>query len=79
MPQSADAIVNIATAVSRVRLPPNRSPSHPDAGTKTARLTRYEIDTASTAVGLTENARPMVGRATLTMVVSIVLRKMAAT
>jgi hypothetical protein len=35
--------------------------------------------TALAEVDGTENARPMVGSATLTIVVSIVLRKMAAT
>jgi hypothetical protein len=37
------------------------------------------MDTESTAVGATPKVRPMVGRATLTIVVSIVDRKIAAT
>src|SRR5260370_5795477 len=45
----------------------------------TARLTRKAMETLSTAVGLTEKSRPMVGRATLTMVVSMMDMNMAAT
>ena len=71
--------MNTATAVSSVRLPPKRSPSQPEAGTNTARLTRYEIETLSTDAVGTRNARPIVGSATFTMVVSMVLRKIAAT
>src|SRR4051794_29713961 len=79
IPHRADATVNTVTAVSRTRLPPYRSPSHPDAGMKTAKLTRYEIEIVPTDVDGIENARPMAGSVTLTMVVSIVLRKIAAT
>ena len=39
-PQSAEPTVKTTMAVRRTRLPPKRSPSHPDAGMKTARLTR---------------------------------------
>ena len=39
-PQRADAPVNSTMAISSIRRPPKRSPSHPDAGMKTARLTR---------------------------------------
>ena len=38
--------VKTTMAVSSTRLPPNRSPSQPDAGMKTARLTRKQIDDA---------------------------------
>ena len=60
-------------------MPPNRSPSQPDAGMNTARLTRNEIDTASTPAGLTPRSWPMVGSATLTMVTSMMLMNIAAT
>ena len=40
MPHRAEAAVNTAIAVSSTRLPPNRSPSQPDAVMNTARLTR---------------------------------------
>ena len=39
-PQRADAVTKIASATSRMRLCPKRSPSHPEVGMKTARLTR---------------------------------------
>ena len=39
-PHSADATVKTAIAASSTRLPPNRSPSQPDAVMNTARLTR---------------------------------------
>jgi len=78
-PHSAEATEKTAIAVSSTRLPPNRSPSQPDAGMNTARLTRKAMETLSTAVGLTEKSRPMVGRATLTMVVSMMDMNMAAT
>jgi len=39
-PHSADATEKTTMAVSSTRLPPNRSPSQPDAGMNTARLTR---------------------------------------
>ncbi len=45
----------------------------------TARLTRKAIEMLSTAVGLTAKSRPMVGRATLTMVTSMIDMNMAAT
>jgi len=60
-------------------LPPKRSPSQPDAGMNTARLTRKAIEMLSTAVGLTENHGPMVGSATLTIVVSRMDMNIAAT
>ena len=40
VPHSTDAPVKTATAKSRIRLDPNRSPIHPAAGMNTARLTR---------------------------------------
>ncbi len=46
---------------------------------KMARLTRNAIEILSTAVGLTPKLRPMVGRATLTMVTSMMLMNIAAT
>ena len=39
-PHSAEAVVNTAMAASMTRLPPSRSPSQPEAGMNTARLTR---------------------------------------
>ncbi len=71
--------MNTAIAVSSTRLPPKRSPSQPEAGMNTARLTRNAMEMLSTAVGLTENSRPMVGRATLTIVTSMMLMNIAAT
>ncbi len=52
MPHSAEATVNTTIAVSSTRLPPNRSPSHADAGMNTARLTRNAIEIESIAVGV---------------------------
>ena len=79
VPHSADAAVNTAMAPSRILLAPNRSPNHPDAGMNVARLTRKAIEMVPTAVGVTRNSRPMVGRATLTMVASMIDMNMAAT
>ena len=79
IPHNADAAVNTAMAVSMTRLPPKRSPSQPEAGMKTARLTRKAIETLSTAVALTPKSRPIVGRATLTIVTSMMLMNIAAT
>ena len=45
----------------------------------TARLTRYAIATVSTASGRTWNSLPMVGRATFTIVMSMMFMNMAAT
>ena len=78
-PHSAEAAVNTTMAVSRTRLPPKRSPSQPDAGMNTARLTRKAIEMLSTAVALTSKSRPMVGSATLTIVTSMIDMNMAAT
>ena len=39
-PQSTEPTVNTTMAMSSTRLPPKRSPSQPEAGMKTARLTR---------------------------------------
>src|SRR5262249_26689424 len=64
---------------SRTRLPPKRSPSHPEAGMNTARLTRKAIEMLLTAVGVTPKSRPMVGSATLTIVASMIDMNMAAT
>ena len=46
---------------------------------KTARLTRNEMEMLSTANGVTAKSRPMVGRATLTIVASMIDMNMAAT
>jgi hypothetical protein len=78
-PHSAEAPVNSAIAVSRTRLPPYRSPSQPDAGMLIARLTRKAMAMPSTAVALTLKSRPMVGRATLTIVASRMLMNIAPT
>ena len=78
-PHSAEAPVNSAMAVSRTRFPPYLSPSQPDAGMLMARLTRKAMAMPSTAVALTPKSRPMVGRATLTIVASRMLMNMAAT
>ena len=79
IPQSTEAAVNSAIAASMTRLPPYRSPSQPDAGMVTARLTRKAIEMPSTAVALTPKSRPMVGRATLTIVASRMVMNIAAT
>ena len=71
--------MNTTMAASSTRLPPKRSPSQPDAGMNTARLTRNAIEIVSTAVADTLKSRPMVGSATLTMVTSMMLMNMAAT
>ena len=71
--------MNSAIAASSTRLPPYRSPSHPDAGMVIARLTRKAIAMPSTAVALTPKSRPMVGSATLTIVASRMLMNIAAT
>ena len=71
--------MNSAIAASMTRLPPYRSPSQPDAGIVTARLTRKAIEMPSTAVALTPKSRPMVGRATLTIVASRMVMNIAAT
>ena len=39
-PQRTEPTVKTTMAMSRTRLPPKRSPSQPEAGMKTARLTR---------------------------------------
>src|SRR6516162_9208779 len=66
-------------AVSNTLLPPKRSPSQPEAGMNTARLTRYAMTTPSTAVGAMPKSRPIVGRATLTMVMSMMFMNIADT
>jgi hypothetical protein len=66
-------------AKSSTRRSPKRSPSHPETGMNTARLTRNPMATVSTASGATANWRPSVGRATLTMVASMIVMNMAAT
>ena len=78
-PHRAEAAVNSAIAASSTRLPPYRSPSQPDAGMVTARLTRKAIAMPSTAVALTPKSRPIVGSATLTIVASMMLMNIAAT
>ena len=69
----------MAMAVSRTRFMPNRSPSQPAAGMKTARLTRKPIATESRLAVRSWNCRPILGRATLTMVMSMMLMNMAET
>ena len=71
--------MNTTIAASITRLPPNLSPSQPEAGMKTARLTRNPIEMLSMAVGETAKSRPIVGRATLTIVTSMIDMNMAAT
>ena len=71
--------MNTTIATSMMRLPPNRSPSQPDAGMNTARLTRKPIEMLSTASGVTWKSRPIVGSATLTIVTSMIEMNMAAT
>ena len=74
-----DAAVKTTIAVSRTFLAPKRSPSHPDAGMNTAKLTKNAIETPSTAVAGTWKSRPMVGSATFTIVASRMLMNMADT
>jgi hypothetical protein len=40
VPHNAEAKVNKMIAAIKTRLPPKRSPNHPDAGIKTAKLTK---------------------------------------
>src|SRR5581483_6331773 len=61
------------------RLAPKRSPSQPDVGMNTARLTRKPITTVSTDSGREWKSRPIVGRATLMIVVSMIAMNMALT
>ena len=68
MPQRADAETKMARAKRKTRLYPKRSPNQPDAGMKTARLTRYPTITPSIEAELTLNWRASVGNATLTTV-----------
>ncbi len=68
-----------AIAPSSTFFPPKRSPSQPEVGMKTARLTRKAMTTVSTASERTWNSRPRVGSATLTIVVSMIAMNMAAT
>ena len=63
-PHSAEASVKMARAVRKIRLVPNRSPSQPEAGMNTARMTRNPMDTPSTRLSGTESSREMVGSAT---------------
>jgi hypothetical protein len=44
-PHSAEVRVKMTRAVRNTRLVPNRSPSHPEAGMKIARLTRKPMET----------------------------------
>ena len=78
-PHRTEAPVKMPTARSRIRLDPKRSPNHPAAGMNTARLTRYPTATESRAAVDSWNWWPMAGRATLTMVTSMMLMNMAAT
>jgi len=66
----AEPSVNTASAVRKIRFVPMRSPSQPDAGIHTARLSRYAVTTHSRPVSLAPNSLPIVGNATLTMVMS---------
>ena len=78
-PHRTDPTVNTTMAEISTRFPPKRSPSQPEAGMKTARLTRYAITIPSTAVGGMWKSRPMVGSATLTIVMSMMFMNMAET
>src|SRR3954469_23780964 len=71
MPHRADAETKMARAKRKTRLYPKRSPNQPDAGMKTARLTRYPTITPSIEAELTWNWRASVGNATLTTVESM--------
>ncbi len=78
-PQRTDPNVKTTMADIRTRLPPKRSPSQPEAGMNTARLTRYAMTIPSTAVGAMSKSRPIVGSATLTIVMSMMFMNMAET
>ena len=78
-PYKADAIVNTDTAIRIVRRPPSLSPTHPEVGINTAKLTKNAIATVSTASGRVWNFRPNVGSATLKIVVSMMLMNIADT
>ena len=79
MPQQTEAAVKTRMARSSIRFMPKRSPSQPAAGMKTARLTRKPIATESREAVCSWNWRPMLGSATLTMVMSMMVMNMAAT
>ena len=78
-PHRAEARLKSARASRKIRLVPQRSPNQPDAGMTTARLTRYATTTASIEVLGTANWRPIEGRATLTIVASMMLMNIATT
>jgi hypothetical protein len=63
----------------KTRLVPNRSPSQPEAGMNTARLTRNLMATPSTRLSGTESSWERVGSATFAMVVSMIVMNMATT
>src|SRR5271165_6386099 len=69
----------MARATRKTRLAPNRSPSQPDAGMNTARLTRNPMEMPSTRSSGTESSREMVGSVTFTIVVSMIVMNMATT
>ena len=78
-PHKADVMVKSANATRKTRLVPQRSPNQPDAGMTTARLRRYATTTASIEVLGTPNWCPIEGRATLTIVPSMMLMNMPTT
>ncbi len=68
-----------ASAKTKVRLVPNRSPIQPDAGITIASVSRYAITVHWTSVNGTPNASDSVGSATLTICMSIPVMKIAVT
>ena len=78
-PHRHELTVNTISANWNVRFVPNRSPIQPDAGIHTARLSRYPVTTHSIDAVGTSNSAANVGRATLTIVMSMMLTNMAAT
>jgi hypothetical protein len=78
-PHRADEAVKSTTEKSSTFRPPKRSPIHPEAARNTPVLTRKAMTTLSTASGLVWKSRPITGRATLTIVVSMMAMNRAAT
>ena len=78
-PQRTDPNVKTTMADISTRFPPKRSPNQPEAGMNTARLTRYAMTIPSTAVGAMWKSRPIVGKATFTIVMSMMFMNMAET
>ncbi len=69
-PHSADPPANPSSARLYTRLNPKRSPSHAVAGTTTPSVSEYAVTTHCESLVDTPNSFWMVGRATVTMLIS---------